>query len=251
MGCGDRAARPAPPPAPPAARPAPPPAPPGGAAARPDAERVREYGHPFTCDEALAGQARMEARLQELRDLGVEEDVINIYVALAMGKDKTDVERMRSVDALHLKLLNTALAIWHKRHSKVWLAGFPILKKDPDATDKEAARKKQRLAQRSLALFLVALEECARNGIKVTHKYAHPTSSHMRRICFAYATWPAHVPPHREWAKSTTYRLWPLSWLFNLDRDEATSVLGVHRAYLGQYAAAGGVWSCCLGGRGS
>ena len=159
-----------------AARPAPA-APPGGPAVRPDAEGVREYAHPFTCDACLAGQAQMEARLRQYaREHGVEEEgVIQLFVALAMGKDKTDVERMRSVDALHLKLLNTALAIWHKRHSKLWIASFPILVRDEDGSDKENARARQRLYQRSMALWMVLLEACARLGIKVTHRYAAPT----------------------------------------------------------------------------
>ncbi len=34
------------------------------------------------------------------------------------------------------------------------------------------ARMRQRLYQRSMAVWLVLLEACARKGIKVTHKYA-------------------------------------------------------------------------------
>ncbi len=49
---------------------------------------------------------------------------------------------------------------------------------------------------------------------------------------------PADSPPplRSEDGSFQKYRLWPRSWLFNLDRDEAKDFTGVHRAYLGQYA---------------
>ena len=39
-----------------------------------------------------------------------------------------------------------------------------------------------------------------------------------------------------------TFRVWPLLWLWALDRDGATDVTGVHRAYLGEYVACVGIW---------
>ncbi len=141
----------------------------------------RQYGHPFTCEELERAQQELEEQLQAL---GLDPEVINILVGLAMGKDKTDVERMRSVDALHIKLLNTGLKEWHQRQSKVLGALFPILEKDEDDQAVDQARSAQRLYQRSMALYLVCLEVCARKGIRVTHKYPRASGSayakHMR-----------------------------------------------------------------------
>jgi len=152
---------------------------------------------------------------------------------------------MRSMDALHMKLLNTGLQEWHQRQSKVLGALFPILERDELDTDQDHARSTQRLYQRSMALYLVCLEVCARKGIRVTLRCPPATgssyASHMRRICAML------TPPHlrSEDGTSQKYRLWPKSWLFNLDRDEAKYFCGVHRAWQGWYAplppnAAGG-----------
>ena len=165
-----------------------------------------------------------------------------------MGKDKTDVERMRSVDALHIKLLNTGLKEWHQRQSKVLGALFPILEKDEDAQPVDNARSAQRLYQRSMALYLVCLEVCARKGIRVTHKYppacGSAYASHMRRICEYVLTSP---PLRMEDGSAQKYHLWPKSWLFCLDRDEACHFCGVHRAYAGTYAP---LPQCCRGDMG-
>ena len=84
----------------------------------------RKYGHPFTCEELEGAQEELEELLQEL-GLDDDQEVIDILVGLAMGKDKTDVERMRSADALHIKLLNTGLKEWHQRQSKIMGALSP------------------------------------------------------------------------------------------------------------------------------
>jgi len=140
----------------------------------------REYAHPFTCDHLLRAQEELRQRLEES---GLaEDDVIDILVGLAMGKDKTDVERSSSLDPLYIKLLNTSLEQWHKRHSKVMAALFPILRPNDDDTAMDQARSRQRLYQRSMALWFVLLEVCARKGIRVTHKYAARTPS-----------WPAYA----------------------------------------------------------
>ena len=151
----------------------------------------REYGHPFTCDELERCQEELTRHLHEL-GLDDDTDVINILVGIAAGKDKTDVERMRSVDALHLKLLNTGLKEWHQRHSKVLGALFPILVRDEDDGQVDHARAKQRLYQRGMACWLVCLEVCAREGIRVTHR-CPPRRWHC--ICNACARHMLTFPP--------------------------------------------------------
>ena len=147
--------------------------------------RGPEVRAPLHLQDLEAAQQELEELLQDL-GLAGDPEVIDILVGLAMGKDKTDVERMRSVDALHIKLLNTGLKEWHQRQSKILGALFPILERDEEDAAVDHARGKQQLYQRSMALYLVCLEVCARKGIRVTHRCPPATgsvyASHMRSI---------------------------------------------------------------------
>ena len=126
---------------------------------------ARVWAHPFSCDEALRCQAEVDAKPREA-------GVTNLLVGGCAGDDKTDVERMASAHAVHLKLLNTALAEWFERQSKVLLALLPIYKRDEDDQPLDNTRAAQQLYQRALSLLLVLLEVCARKGILMRHKYA-------------------------------------------------------------------------------
>ena len=119
---------------------------------------VREFGHPFTCDAALRCQVEVDAKPQE-------PGVTNLLAGLNLGDDKTDVERMRSAHAIHLKLLNTAKGEWFMRHSKILLALLPMYIRDEDALQLDNTRASQHLYQHALALLLVLMEVCARLGI--------------------------------------------------------------------------------------
>ena len=79
----------------------------------PDGERV--YGHPFTCDEALRCQAVVDAKPEV-------EGETNMLLGLGMGKDKSDLEREKSADITHLKVLNTALKVlgYPTGHAYAW-----------------------------------------------------------------------------------------------------------------------------------
>ena len=125
---------------------------------------VREYSHPFTCDEALRCQAEVDAKPKV-------DGVTNLLVGLNLGDDKTEVERMRSAHAVHLKLLNTGKLQWFMRHSKILLALLPMFAKDEDAQQLDNTRAGQQLYQRALALLLVLMEVCARLGILMTSRY--------------------------------------------------------------------------------
>jgi len=166
-------------------------------------EGERVYGHPFTCEELERAQEELEEQLQALE---LDPEVIHILVGLAMGKDKTDVERMRSVDALHMKLLNTGMKQWHQRQSKVLGALFPILERDEEDLPVDHARSHQVLYNRSMALYLVCLEVCARKGIRVTHRCPPPLAVHMRRICVVYADIPPPPPPPRPGVRTARSR---------------------------------------------
>ena len=128
----------------------------------------RVYGHPFSADEALRAQAIVDALPPEYDGLG--RLVVQLLVGLNLGKDKTDVERMKSLDALHLKLLNTGLGEWFMRQSKILLSLAPGFIRDDDVSQAANARAKQVQYQRSLALVLVCLEVCAKKGILCTHR---------------------------------------------------------------------------------
>ena len=128
---------------------------------------MRQFSHPFTCNKAVAAQAVVDAKPPEM--VG-EECVTNVLVGVQMGKDKTEVERMQSVDPTHVKLLNTGDAQWYQRQSKILLALSPAYHKDPDEGAQENARAKQRQYQKSLALVLIGLEACARTGILCHHR---------------------------------------------------------------------------------
>jgi len=124
---------------------------------------VRAYGHPFTCDEALRCQAEVAAK-------PAEPGVTQVVAGVNLGDDKTEVERMASAHAIHLKMLNTGAAEWFERQSKLLLAIFPNFKKDEDAAALDNTKAKKLLYQRALSLLLVLLEVCARLGIKMTHR---------------------------------------------------------------------------------
>ena len=136
---------------------------------------VRVHAHPFSCDEALRCQAQVDAKPRE-------PNVRNLLVGLNFGDDKTDVERMSSAHAVHLKLLNTGREQWYQRQSKLLLALLPIFKRDEDAAALDNTFAAQRLYQRALSLLLVLLEVCARFGIKVTHRYGQHLGSRARHM---------------------------------------------------------------------
>ena len=151
-----------------------------------DDEGNRVYKHPFSCTEAVRCQAEVDGKAEE-------EGVTHLLAGLNLGDDKTDVERMASAHAVHLKLLNTAWANWRERQSKLLLAILPKCLKDEDAAPLDNSKAKQRLYQRALALLLVLLEVCARLGIKMTHR--SPTLvGYIRDICQAYASWRMTLP---------------------------------------------------------
>ena len=121
----------------------------------------RLYSHPFTCDEALRAQAVVDAK-------PVREGETNLLVGWEMAKDKTELERMKSADALHGRPMNIARKDSKIRESKILQLISPPFKRDDDASAQDNARAKQFQAQRSNAMFLVMLQACARLGIKCT-----------------------------------------------------------------------------------
>jgi len=146
-----------------------------------DGNGDRVYDHPFSCTEAVRCQAEVDGKAEE-------EGVTHLLAGLNLGDDKTDVERMASAHAVHLKLLNTAWANWRERQSKILLAILPKYLKDPDAAQLDNSKAKQRLYQRALALLLVLMEVCARLGIKMTHRSLTLVGD-IPDICQAYASW--------------------------------------------------------------
>jgi len=81
----------------------------------------------------------------------------------------------RSLDPGHLKLLNTALEDWFKRHSKLLMVMSPPFIRDEDASQQKNARAHQRQWHRSMTLVLVVLEACARRGIRCQTRSAPTT----------------------------------------------------------------------------
>ena len=123
----------------------------------------RVYSHPFSADEALRCQEKVDAKPQE-------DNVTQLLAGLNIGDDKTEVERMSSAHAVHLKLLNTGKDEWYQRQSKICLAILPKFRKDEDAQQLDNTKAAHLLYQRSLSLLLVLLEVCARHGILMTHR---------------------------------------------------------------------------------
>ena len=133
------------------------------AAERRNEEGERVYGHPFTCNLAVEAQKEVDKK-------PVVPGVRNVLVGVQGATDKTDVEREKSLEPTHLKLWNTGLAEWFKRHSKILGLLNPPFVKGEDDSDQENARAHQRQWQRSFALLLVVLEACARRGILCHHR---------------------------------------------------------------------------------
>ena len=187
-------------------------------------EAVREYGHPFSCDMAVRAQRVVDGKPPV-------EGVTDVLVGARLGKDKTEVERAKSLDATHLELLNTALEQWFKRHSKVLLVLSPPYHKDADQSAQENARAKQRQYQKSMVLVLILLEACARMGILCHHRSPPPPPA-RRRVMVAACSIFTGICHHREhgW-----FRLWPLLWMWATDRDEGKDLGGVNRAWQGMY----------------
>ena len=123
----------------------------------------RVIGHAFSADEAIRCQAVVDAK-------PAEPGVTQVLAGVNLGDDKTEVERMASAHAVHLKLLNTGAAEWFQRQSKLLLAIFPNFTKDQDAAPLDNTKARLLLYQRSLALLLVLIEVCARHGILMTHR---------------------------------------------------------------------------------
>jgi len=173
---------------------------------------TRVYGHPFTCDKAIAAQEKVDAKPEQ-------EGERNLNIQLGMGSDKTDISNVEGKWPQHLKLTNIELAHWFDRTSKVirrrlrahgeqkhmpgicpqlMLSMFPSLPADPAATPVENAKQRHELYHRCLAVLMIILEECARRGIRVQHKSPplplHPTP--ILCVCQSYA-W--HMPLQRAW----------------------------------------------------
>ena len=73
---------------------------------------TRVYGHPFTCDKAIAAQEKVDAKPEQ-------EGERNLNIQLGMGSDKTDISNVEGKWPQHLKLTNIELAHWFDRTSKV------------------------------------------------------------------------------------------------------------------------------------
>ena len=193
----------------------------------------RVYQHPFSCDEALRCQAEVDAK-------PLEPGVTPLLVGVNVGDDKTETERMESEHPLHLKLLNTGKEQWLKRHSKILLAVLSKYRKDEDDSALDVTRGRMLLYQRDLALVFVLLEVCAKKGIKMTHRSLPP--QHHRPACIfqEYALHMQGICP--SCSEHGTFRVWPLLWLWSMDRDGAKDVTGTHRYYKGQYVPRVGIW---------
>ena len=142
----------------------------------------RVYGHPFTCDKAIAAQAVVDAK-------PVVEGETNVLVQENVGSDSTDTSQVEKEWPQHLKVTNVAVAQWFRRHSKMWLSSMATLTWNPAKNATGNAQDRHDLYQRQMALLLVCLEELARNGIHCTHKSPPPypmhvlPSEHDRNIC--------------------------------------------------------------------
>ena len=89
---------------------------------------------------------------------------------------------------------------------------FPTLPTDPEATPVENAQQRQQLYHRCWAVLLVILEECARRGIKVTHRSpplplymsSYRSRENMPVICpsiclYIHGAYAWHMPMQRSW----------------------------------------------------
>ena len=75
---------------------------------------TRVYSHPFTCDKAIAAQAKVDA-------MPVVEGERNLNIQLALGSDKCDISNVEGKWPQHMKVTNIAKAEWFNRTSKVIL----------------------------------------------------------------------------------------------------------------------------------
>ena len=74
----------------------------------------RVYRHPFTCDKAIAAQAKVDA-------MPVVEGERNLNLQLGMGSDKCDISNVEGKWPQHMKVTNISVEEWFKRTSKVTL----------------------------------------------------------------------------------------------------------------------------------
>ena len=175
----------------------------------------RVYGHPMTCDMAIAAQAVVDAKPAEVAPSG--QPYRHRLTPSHHGIDGTEVEREESWTAHHIKVANTAKEHWFKRHSKATYCLHTRYTYCYDLSPEENRVRRQRFYHRSLALPLVVLEVAARHGIHCHHSGLEEGE--------------------RDWV------LWPICWLFLMDRADQSKFTGVHRAPGGEYAPSRG-WEC-------
>jgi len=187
-----------------------------------DGQRV--YSHPFTCDQAIAAQGKVDNK-EEIN--GYQ----NMLVGCNAAKDKSEVERTKSMDLQYLKVLNTHKREWFKRHSKIQLSVHPEYTADSDQTPEWNSMEKHQQYQRSLAVVLIGLEACAKYGIKCKSEYPPITIFHstppfdtIDSICNAHSQ-----------SKYGKWCLWPIIWVWSTDREEQAKVTGVNKAPRGKY----------------
>ena len=123
----------------------------------------RVYGHPFSCDKAIAAQKVVDAKPQE-------EDEIHVLLQHQAASDKTDVSAVETQWPRHLKGTNIEASHWFKRESKIWLSSMASLPWDPLLKAEAMAQARHNLYQKQLALELVCMEDLARHGIRCTYK---------------------------------------------------------------------------------
>ena len=94
----------------------------------------------------------------------------NLLVGCNFAKDKSETERTQSME-----VLNIAMNLWFKRHSKIHLAVHPPYEADRDQSAEWNAMPKHRQSHQSLALVMIFMEACAKYGIHCTSQYIPST----------------------------------------------------------------------------